>query len=201
MHPLLYRNHAWAADREADDPGFFERISSIHAPHTLYIGCSDARVPANLVTDTGIGEMFVHRNIANQARSGDPALSASLQYAVEVLGVRDIVVCGHEGCGGVRASVTGGAPPAVEAWLEPLRLLARVHRGELQGLPEDEQVDRLVALNVLEQIDALCRHPVVQQAWSAGSPLVVHGWVYALRNGRLKEVVRIDGPALAGAAK
>lgn len=199
-HPLLSRNHAWAAEREADDPGYFVRNAAVHAPHTLYIGCSDARVPANILTDTHIGEMFVHRNIANQARPFDPSFAASLQYAVEVLGVTDIVVCGHQECGGVQASLTGGAPATVDAWLEPVKLLARVHRHELAGLDEHERVHRLVHLNVEEQIEALTRHPVVTAAWARGQRLVLHGWVYALKSGRLEEIVRVEG-AQANAAK
>lgn len=199
-HPLLTRNRAWAAEREADDPGYFERNAQVHAPHTLYIGCSDARVPANIVTDTHIGEMFVHRNIANQARPFDPCFGASLQYAVEVLGVTDIVVCGHQECGGVKASLTGGAPGTVDAWLEPIKLIARVHRHELDHLGEHERVHRLVHLNVEEQVEALSRNPVVTAAWERGQRLVLHGWVYSLKSGQLDEVVRVEG-ARATAAK
>lgn len=194
-HPVLLRNHAWAADREAEDPQFFARAAAVHAPHTLYLGCCDARVPANIVTATGIGEMFVHRNIANQARRLDPGFAASLEYAVRALGVTEIAVCGHHQCGGVRAALTGGAPDAVEGWLEPLRLLARIHQDELSPLPLDHQVDRLVRINVEEQIDALAQHPVVRGAWDEGRRLVLHGWVYDLHSGRLEEVARVEGPA------
>jgi carbonic anhydrase len=201
MHPLLQRNQAWAAGVHAEDPSFFEKAAAVHAPHTLYIGCCDARVPADVVTDTQIGEMFVHRNIANQVQPADPSLGATLQYAVEVLGVTDIVVCGHQECGGVRAALTGQAPSSVDGWLNPLRLLARVHSAELEALPESERLDRLVHLNVREQVDTLSRHPVVKAAWAAGRPLVVHGWVYTLRNGHLHEVVRKDVPQEIAAAK
>ncbi len=193
MHPLLQRNRAWAAQASAGDPAYFEKLASVHAPHTLYIGCSDARVPANVVTATQIGEMFVHRNIANQVQPGDPSLNATLQYAIDVLGVTDIVVCGHQGCGGVKAALTGEAPDAVGGWLNPLRLLARVHAAEIEGLPEDERWERLVRLNVEEQVATLSRHPVVTAAWRSGRKLAVHGWVYTLRSGHLQEVVLKDG--------
>lgn len=201
MHPLLQRNRAWADGITAGDPAYFEKIASVHAPHTLYIGCSDARVPADVVTDTRIGEMFVHRNIANQVQPADPSLSATLQYAVDVLGVVNIVVCGHEECGGVRAALTGQAPAAVDGWLNPLRLLARVHAAELDELDEHERWHRLVRLNVEEQVATLARHPVVTGAWRSGRKLVVHGWVYTLRSGHLQEVVRRDGTAEVAEAK
>lgn len=192
---LLERNRKWAAERTAEDPGFFARVAAEHKPRAFYIGCSDARVPANILTGTDVGELFVHRNVANQVHATDASLSAGLQYAIEALGVTEVIVVGHHQCGGVRAALAAPhAPSHVEAWISPLRMLARLHRSELEGLDADAQADKLVALNVIEQVRTLSRHPSVRQAWEEGRELRIHGVVFALEVGRLVPVIEVDGP-------
>jgi carbonic anhydrase len=204
LTPLLENNRRWVAEQLAADPHFFERLAAVHEPHLLWIGCSDARVPANVVTGTMAGEMFVHRNIANQVVPTDTNLLAVLQYAVEVLKVEDVVVCGHEGCGGVRAAMSDGpAPPLVENWIAGVRNVARLHDEELAQVPDESaRFRRLVQLNVAEQVFNLSRTPVVQQAWANGATLRLHGWVYALSDGILRDLGvtmdgRRDGPSQA----
>jgi carbonic anhydrase len=197
---LLENNRRWVAEMTAREPDFFPRLAAVHEPHTLWIGCSDARVPANVVTGTQAGEMFVHRNIANQVMPTDPNALAVLQYAVEALGVQDVIVCGHQGCGGVRAALAGSAPaPHVDAWLGNLRMIARLHHDELAAIRGPEsRVARLVELNVIEQVHNLGRTPVVLAAWAAGRTLRLHGWVYALHDGLLRDLgvtLAGDGPA------
>ena len=194
---LLERNARWAEERSASDPTYFEQLASDHRPSVLFIGCADARTPLNLITNTGLGELFIHRNIANQAHPGDTSFSASLQYAVEVLGVADVVVCGHRGCGGVRAALsTDPAPDHVEAWISPLRLVARLHSDELDRcLDHAHKVDRLVELNVVEQVPLLARHPIIRRAWAKGQVLRLHGWVFDLPRGVLvPKVEAVTGP-------
>lgn len=193
LNHLLERNVQWAANRRAKDPDFFVRNAGKHTPSAMYIGCCDARVPADHVTGADVGELFVHRNVANQVVPSDVSLAAGLQYAIEVLGVQDVIVCGHHACGGVRASLAGEAPPYVEAWIGSLRLLARVHGKDLAGLTPEAAADRLVELNVEEQIRNLSRHPSVRRAWSEGRTLRLHGWVYQLSSGLLKTLVEHDG--------
>lgn len=197
---MLDRNARWAADRKAVDPGFFHRAAQEHRPKAIFVGCSDARVPCNLVTDTEVGELFVHRNVANQVSPTDVSLSAGLQYAIDALQVEEIIVCGHHNCGGVRAALALEAGqelhlPHVEAWVGPIRLLARLHRDDLEPLDEDARVDRLVEFNVAEQVRTLAGHPSVRAAWAAGRRLRVHGWVYDLPTGLLRSHVVLDGPA------
>jgi carbonic anhydrase len=191
---LLDGNRRWAAERTTSDPELFTRVASEHRPKALFIGCSDARVPANLVTDTDLGELFVHRNIANQVHATDASLSAALQYAIEVLGVEDVIVCGHHGCGGVRAALSQDVPDAVDSWISPIRMLSRVHQDELDAREGEDRVDHLVDLNVKEQVAILKRHPSVRAAWAAGRDLRVHGWVYDLPSGLLQPRVRLEGP-------
>ncbi|MDF1505094.1 carbonic anhydrase [Roseisolibacter sp. H3M3-2] len=202
---ILERNRAWVAERTSEDPEFFSRRAKEHRPRYLWIGCSDARVPADVLTQTEPGEIFVHRNIANQVVATDANLAAVLQYAIDVLKVEDVVVCGHSECGGVKASITGGAPQVVDNWLAQLRTVIRLHEDELAELNGDERVMRLVELNVREQVYNLSRTTVVQEAWGRGQTLRLHGVVYRLDEGILRDVgVSIDGsPAserLAGAA-
>lgn len=186
---LLDNNRKWVHACTCNDPGFFERIAGEHKPQYLYIGCSDARVPVNLLTQTGPGELFVHRNVANLVVPTDANLLAVLQYAIEVLRVEDIIVCGHEGCGGVKAALQSGAPSLVEHWLANVRNTARLYKVELDGL-EDEaaRLRRLVELNVIEQIYNLSRTPQVQGAWQRGAKLRLHGLVYGLQTGLLRDL-------------
>src|SRR5688500_13332735 len=183
---LLEKNRRWVAETVARDPEYFRELAAVHKPHFLWIGCSDARVPANVVTGTSPGEMFVHRNIANQVMPTDPNILAVIQYAVEALGVKDIIVCGHQGCGGVKAALAGNAPPPhVDGWLSNLRMVVRLHEEELSAIADEEaRAQRLVELNVLEQVQNLSRTPVVQAAWADGRELRLHGVMYRLDEGR-----------------
>lgn len=197
---LLENNRRWVDDTLARDPNYFRDLAAVHRPRFLWIGCSDARVPANVVTGTSAGEMFVHRNIANQVMPTDPNLLAVLQYAVEALGVRDVIVCGHQGCGGVQAALDGGAPPPhVDGWLGSLRMVVRLHEDELAAIADPvARARRLVELNVREQIHNLARTPVVQAAWAEGKELRLHGVVYRLEEGRLRDIgITMDGRSLA----
>jgi carbonic anhydrase len=194
-HTLLEKNRHWVATQTARDPEYFVRLAKTHSPKYLFIGCSDARVPADVLTQTKPGEMFVHRNIANMVVPTDNNLLAVLQYGVEALGIEDIIVCGHEGCGGVRAALGSGAPPLVDNWLTNIRTVVRLHADELDMIEDlDDRAKRLVELNVQEQVYNICRIPVVQAAWAKGISLRVHGWVYALHQGLLRDLdVTIDG--------
>lgn len=186
---LLDGNRAWVNERLQRDPEYFSRRASKHAPTCLYIGCSDARVPADLITQPDVGEVFVHRNIANQVNPNDNNLQAVIQYAVEVLKVSSIVVCGHDDCGGVKAALGPTAPPHVENWISHVRTVARLHSGELDGLEDHAaRCRRLVELNVAEQIYNLSRLPSVQAAHAAGRPLELHGWVYGVGDGLLRDL-------------
>ena len=189
IQQLLLRNRTWVDERIAEDHGWFARQAARHEPHFLWIGCSDARVPANVITRTEAGEMFVHRNIANQVVPTDPNFLAVLHYAVEVLGVRDVIVCGHEGCGGVKAAMGQTTLPAVDHWLERIRTLRRLHAAELAALPDDDaRYRRLVSLNVMEQVATLSRLPVVRDAWARGAELSLHGVVYDIADGVLRDL-------------
>ena len=186
---LLDGNRAWARERLQRDPEYFSRRAIKHAPTCLFIGCSDARVPADLITQPDVGEVFVHRNIANQVNPTDNNLQAVIQYAVEVLRVSSIVVCGHDDCGGVKAALGPTAPPHVEHWISHVRTVARLHANELSAHDEPAtRTRRLVELNVAEQIYNLSRLPAVQNAHAAGRPLELHGWVYGVHDGLLRDL-------------
>lgn len=202
-HSLIENNHRWVERQTAHDPHFFRRLSGRHQPRFLYIGCSDARVPADLITQTGPGEMFVHRNVANLVVPTDNNLMAVLHYAVAELKVQDVIVCGHEECGGIRAAMGGGtAPLMVEHWLANVRTVARSNAGTLASIAcEKERHVRMVELNVAEQVLTLSRMPQVRDAWEQGAELRLHGWVYGLDQGRLRDLaMTIDGPAAAARA-
>ncbi|MBV9880741.1 MAG: carbonic anhydrase [Gemmatirosa sp.] len=201
---ILERNRRWVEQTTARDAGYFRRLAADHAPRALYIGCSDARVPVDVVTQTAPGELFVHRNVANLVVPTDTNLLAVLQYAVEVLRVEDVIVCGHEGCGGVRAAMSRGRAPAlVDNWLANIRTVARLHDDELSSIADpDRRYTRLVELNVTEQIYNLGRTAVVQSAWASGATLRLHGWVYRLEAGLLRDLhVTLDGAAAEPKAK
>ena len=188
-HELLENNRRWVRARTEADPDFFVRGAGEHKPRFLWIGCSDARVPANLITGTDPGQIFVHRNIANQVVPTDANLLAAVQYAIEVLKVTDVIVCGHDECGGVKATLQGGAPPAVAQWLSNLSTVARLHGDDLEAAGSaDARLKLLVELNVAEQVYNLSRTATVQEAWQRGQPLRVHGWVYGLGEGLLRDV-------------
>ena len=186
---LLEGNRAWVRNKLQHDPEYFSRRGAAHEPGCLFIGCSDARVPADLITQVEVGEVFVHRNIANQVIATDNNLQAVVQYAVDVLKVSSIIVCGHEDCGGVKASLGPAAPPHVEHWIAHVRNVARLHASELDTLEDhDARCRRLVELNVVEQVFNLSRLPAVQQARASGRSLELHGWVYGVRDGLLRDL-------------
>jgi carbonic anhydrase len=186
---LLEGNRAWARERIQRDPEYFRRRAHEHKPSCLFIGCSDARVPADLITQTDVGEIFVHRNIANQVVATDNNLQAVLQYAVEVLRVSSVVVCGHDDCGGVKAALGDGAPAQVDQWITHVRNVARLHRDELEALADERaRTRRLVELNVAEQVYNLSRLPAIQEAADRGLSLEICGWEYGVENGLLREL-------------
>lgn len=186
---LFARNRAWAAARTAADPHFFERLCDIQRPDYLWIGCSDSRVPANEIVGLAPGEMFVHRNIANIVTPGDPNGLAVVQYAIETLNVRHIIVCGHYGCGGVLAALEGGTSGAVERWLSPLRHIANQHSAELGAIADRaERWRRLCEINVVEQVQRLTSTDVLADARSRGIVVNVHSWIYDLRDGLLRDL-------------
>jgi carbonic anhydrase len=192
----IEQNHQWAAQTTANHPGFFEQLSQGQSPDCLWIGCSDSRVPPGTLLDLPPGSIFVHRNIANVVDPADPNCLSVIQYAVEALKVRHILVCGHYGCGGVGAAMTSDTHGSIHGWLEPIRGIYSRHRAELDGIldPEARQ-DRLCELNVIEQAARVCRTDPVKQAWASGRELQVHGWIYALKTGLIKDLnVSVSGP-------
>lgn len=186
---ILDRIDDWS-DEKKDE---FGKHVDNHKPQAMFIGCADARVPVHLITGTDIGELFVYRNIANQTRQMDMGFSSALQYAVEVLGVEDIIVCGHQNCGGCGAALGPFVPDMVEAWIEPIRTLARLHEDELASLGERERLDSFVEINAEEQLRSLATHPVVRHAWGRGQTLRLHAWVYQLSNGKVNQVGSVFG--------
>ncbi len=196
LSELFDSNRAWAAGHVDRDPAFFERLCDIQAPDYLWIGCSDSRVPANEIVGLAPGELFVHRNVANLVKREDPNGMAVVQYAVDVLRVRHIIVCGHYGCGGVRAALAGVESGFIQRWLEPLHDLSREHADVLASLPDEaSRWARLCEMSVVSQVQELVSTPVVQAAWSAGNAVSVHGWIYSLRDGLLRDLgVSVNGP-------
>jgi carbonic anhydrase len=186
---LFANNRAWAAEMTRQDPDFFGRLSRQQAPEYLWIGCSDSRVPANQIVGLPPGEMFVHRNVANVVVHADLNCLSVIQFAVEVLGVEHIIVCGHYGCGGVLAALRDDKLGLVDNWLRHVQDVRWKHQGELDGLPtEGQRHHRLCELNVVEQVVNVSKTTVVQDAWARGQPLEVHGWIYDLRDGLLRDL-------------
>jgi carbonic anhydrase len=186
---LKARNRAWAERMTARDPGFFKRLEAQQAPEYLWIGCSDSRVPANQIVDLDPGELFVHRNVANLAPPQDANYLSVLQFAVDVLKVKHIIVVGHYGCGGVAAAIDSGRRGLVDHWLHPIREVANAHRAELDALADDRaRLNRLCELNVTQQVKNVASDVFVQDAWARGQTLAIHGWVYALGNGVVRDL-------------
>jgi carbonic anhydrase len=196
LAPLFEQNRAWAAERLAGDPEFFSRLAHIQRPDLLWIGCSDSRVPANDIVGLAPGELFVHRNVANVVPETDLNALAVLEYAVTSLGVRHVIVCGHYRCGGVKAALEGHQAGAVALWLQPLRNLADRHREELAALSSDDaRWDRLCELNVAAQVQSVAQTEIVETAWGRGADLAVHGWIYDVEDGLLRDLeVTVGGP-------
>jgi carbonic anhydrase len=187
---LLLENKAWASEKTNDDPEYFNRLAHIQTPEFLWIGCSDSRVPANEITGTQPGEIFVHRNIANMVVNTDVNLLSVLDYAVNHLKVKHVIVCGHYGCGGVKAAATqNDFKPVLNMWLRNIKDVYRLHREELNTIKDDElRSDRLVELNVAEQVNNLAKTSIIQRAWQQKNAPDLHGWVYGLKDGIIKPV-------------
>lgn len=186
---LFANNRRWAAATEQGHPGFFSELTAQQSPRYLWIGCSDSRVPANEIVDLAPGELFVHRNVANLVFHNDFSCLSVLQYAIDVLGIEHVIVCGHYGCGGVTAAYEQRPLGLVDNWLLPIRDIARTYEAQLASLATHaERADRLCELNVLSQARRVCRTTIVQQAWERGRSLTVHAWVYRLTNGLLRDL-------------
>lgn len=190
---LLLNNMAWVEDKLNLRPDYFTRHSLVQRPEFLWIGCSDSRVPAEEVTGVEPGELFVHRNVANLVIHTDFNMLSVVQYAVEVLKVRHIIVCGHYGCGGVKTALSRQHLGLINKWLRHIKDVYRLHAAELDALPEgDARTNRLIELNVAEQVNHLAELSFVQRAWKTEARPMLHGWIYDIHSGRLKTVCKID---------
>jgi carbonic anhydrase len=187
---LLQENKAWAAGKVAGDPAFFDRLAHLQTPEFLWIGCSDSRVPANEITGTQPGEIFVHRNIANMVIHTDVNLLSVVEFAVTHLRVKHVIVCGHYGCGGIKAAATKtDYRPVLNMWLRNIKDVMRHHRHELENITDEEnRLDRLVELNVQEQVYNLAKTTIIQRCWEKERRPDLHGWVYGLKDGIIKPV-------------
>ncbi len=195
LRPLLHSNRRWAAATEHESPGFFSRLAQQQSPKYMWIGCADSRVPANELVDLLPGELFVHRNVANVVVHSDLNALSTIQFAVEHLKVEHIIVVGHYGCAGVRAALHGIRVGLADNWLRHVHDVRLRHRKRIDHLPEQEQEDILCEMNVIEQVGNVALSTVTQDAWARGQKLTVHGWVYGLRDGLLKDLkVSMDRP-------
>jgi carbonic anhydrase len=190
---LLAENKAWAAGKISEDPDYFNRLAHIQTPEFLWIGCSDSRVPANEITGTQPGEIFVHRNVANLVINTDVNLLSVLDYAVNHLKVKHVIVCGHYGCGGIKAATTNkDFKYVLNMWLRNIKDVHRIHREELEAINEEEEkLDRLVELNVQEQLQNLSKTSSIQRAWKNEQRPDLHGWVYGLKDGLIKPILEM----------
>lgn len=186
---LLSHNVEWARQKVAADPDYFQRLSELQRPEYLWIGCSDSRVPANVITGLEPGEVFVHRNVANLVHRGDLNLLSVLEFAVENLGVKHIIVCGHYGCGGVSAAIDGHRHGIIDHWLQPVRDIAESAKEQLEGIDDPtERMNRLCELTIEAQVGSLHRTPIIQSALERGKDISIHGWVYGLTDGVLRDL-------------
>jgi carbonic anhydrase len=194
-HDLLARNRAWAVSMVQRDPDFFERLVAQQTPKYLWIGCSDSRVPANEIAGLAPGEMFVHRNVANVVVHTDLNCLAVLQYAVDVLRVQYVIVCGHYGCGGIRAALDDTRLGLIDNWLRHVQDVARAHAASLELLnTDDERWKHLCELNVEAQVEAVTRTSIIRDAWARGQRVSIHGWIYGIHDGLLRELMVVrDG--------
>lgn len=196
LRGLLENNRRWAERMTEREPQFFAELVAQQTPRYLWIGCSDSRVPANEIVDLRPGELFVHRNVANIVSQTDLNCLSVLQYAIDVLRVDHVIVCGHYGCGGVRSVVAGDRLGLVDQWLQPIRDICEKHKQVLDAVADSaERSDRLCELNVAEQVRQVARTMTLRDAWQRGQSVTVHGWIYALRDGRIRDLeVSIDSP-------
>ncbi len=194
---LLHDNKHWAARKKAEDPAFFERLLHVQSPEFLWIGCSDSRVPPDQITQTEPGEIFIHRNVANLVVSTDVNLMSVVDYAVNHLKIKHVVVCGHYGCGGIKAAMSNtDFNQVLNMWLRNIKDIYRIHRKELEAIPdEDTRVNRMVEINVKEQIFNLAKTAMIQRAWSNDQRPDLHGWVYDLHDGLIKPVIEMKAGA------
>lgn len=188
LKSLLDRNLSWAKKIRQNDPDFFARLAKQQAPKYLWIGCADSRVPANQIVDLLPGEVFVHRNIANVVVHTDLNCLSVIQFAVEVLAVEHIIVCGHYGCGGIEAAIRNEEHGLIDNWLRHIKDVGRLNAQQLQGLKGNELFDRYCELNVIEQVRNVCNTTIVQAAWGKNTDLTVHGWIYKIQDGVLKDL-------------
>jgi carbonic anhydrase len=195
LHDLFARNRAWADAVEARDPGFFRRLADVQSPAYLWIGCADSRVPANEIVGLLPGELFVHRNVANVVVHTDLNCLSVLQYAVHVLGVGDVIVCGHYGCGGVAAALEGGANGLIDNWLRHVQDVHRANAPVVAAVPAARRQDAMCELNVIHQVVNVARTTVMEDAWREGRTVDVHGWIYGLQDGLLRDLgVSVSSP-------
>jgi carbonic anhydrase len=189
LKKLFEKNRIWAERLKKTDPDFFFNLSKIQDPEYLWIGCSDSRVPAVEIVDMMPGEIFVHRNIANLVVHTDLNCLSVIQYAVEVLKVKHIIVCGHYGCGGIQAAMDNKEHGLIDNWLQNIKDVYRYHQAQIESLQnEEEKIDLLCELNIVEQVANICHTTIVQRAWRNGQELAVHGWIYGLEDGILKDL-------------
>ena len=194
---LLHDNKHWAARKKAEDPAFFERLLHVQSPEFLWIGCSDSRVPPDQITQTEPGEIFIHRNVANLVVNTDVNLMSVVDYAVNHLKIKHVVVCGHYGCGGIKAAMSNtDFNQVLNMWLRNIKDIYRIHRKELEAIPDEEtRVNRMVEINVKEQIFNLAKTAMIQRAWSNDKRPDLHGWVYDLHDGLIKPVIEMKAGA------
>jgi carbonic anhydrase len=194
IEKLLLENKAWAEEVKSDDPAYFERLAHLQTPQFLWIGCSDSRVPADRITGTQPGEIFVHRNIANLVIHTDVNLLSVLDYAVNHLKVNHVIVCGHYGCGGVKAAMTNhDFKYVLNMWLRNIKDVYRLYNDELEAIPDmDQRADRLAELNVKEQLLHLAKTSIIQRAWKYDRRPHLHGWIYGLKDGLIKNVFEME---------
>jgi len=186
---LLKNNKTWVASKLANDPQYFQKLSAGQSPPVLWIGCSDSRVPANEIIGAQPGEVFVHRNIANMVVHSDMNMLSVLDYAVNVLKVKHIIVCGHYGCGGVQAAMTNKHIGLIDNWIRHIKDVYRFHQDELNAIEnEKDRFNRFVELNVIEQVLDLAKTSIIQAAWESGQNVHVHGWVYGINDGVIKDL-------------
>ena len=189
LSDLLTHNREWAHRKVQTDPDYFKRLANLQKPKYLWIGCSDSRVPANVITGLEPGEVFVHRNVANLVHRGDLNLLSVLEFAVGTLGVEHIILCGHYGCGGIRAALDGHCHGVIDHWLQPVRDVAEAEAHQLERFADtDSQLNRLCELSIEAQVQSLSRTPIIQNHWREGNSLNIHGWVYGLHDGLIRDL-------------
>ena len=189
LDKLLENNRAWASERVKRDPTFFTRLEKQQAPEFLWIGCSDSRVPANEIVGLDPGELFVHRNVANVVVHSDLNCLSVLQFAVDVLAVKHVIVCGHYGCGGIRAALEQDSHGLIDNWLRHVQDVVRAHDVKLNAIQDAEaRVDKLCELNVIDQVQNVARTTIIQDAWRRGRRVALHGWVYGLKDGLITDL-------------